>query len=121
MRRGKAGLNTLGFALSACLVATCATSSIGYLSAANTASALEARTAAVFESVKSAPSFLRIILREMPKGGDLHNHLSGTPYAEEFLEWAAARDFCVEPEALTLIEPPCEASDTVQVKVLISR
>ncbi|MEL6727133.1 MAG: adenosine deaminase [Pseudomonadota bacterium] len=75
----------------------------------------------VFDAVKSDPSFLRIFLRNMPKGGDLHNHLSGTPYAEEFLEWAAARDFCVDPEALTLIAPPCESLDAVPVQDLFTR
>ena len=121
MRRGKKGAKTLGLAVSIGLVATCATSSNAFLTAANIASNLEERTAAVFEAVKSDPNFLRVFLRELPKGGDLHNHLSGTPYAEEFLDWAATRNFCVDPEALTFVAPPCENSDSVPVRDLAIR
>ena len=27
----------------------------------------------------------------MPKGGDLHSHLSGAVYAESYIQWAAAK------------------------------
>jgi adenosine deaminase len=33
----------------------------------------------------------------MPKGGDLHMHLSGAVYAETFLKEAAADNLCVNP------------------------
>ena len=36
----------------------------------------------------------------MPKGGDLHMHLSGAVYAETFLDEAAADGLCVDPAAL---------------------
>lgn len=32
----------------------------------------------------------------MPKGGDLHNHLSGAIYAETFIQWAAQGGLCVD-------------------------
>lgn len=81
----------------------------------------EAETARVFEALKANQSALRIFLRDMPKGGDLHNHLSGTPYAEEFLEWAAAQDFCVDPDALTLVPPPCRGASLVPANSLITQ
>ena len=42
----------------------------------------EAATAAYFASIRSNPSLLLAFLAQMPKGGDLHNHLSGAIYAE---------------------------------------
>lgn len=41
----------------------------------------EARTAQYFESIRQNPNELMAFLREMPKGGDLHNHLLGSVYA----------------------------------------
>jgi len=46
---------------------------------------------------------LYAFLRDMPKGGDLHMHLSGAVYAETFLKDAAADGFCVDPKALSLV------------------
>ena len=45
-------------------------------------SASEAAAAAYFASIRSNPSLLLAFLIRMPKGGDLHNHLSGAIYAE---------------------------------------
>src|SRR5208337_283809 len=42
----------------------------------------EQRTAHYMESIRQQPSLLLAFLREMPKGGDLHNHLAGAIYAE---------------------------------------
>src|SRR2546426_1351867 len=42
----------------------------------------EQRTATYLVSVRQHPSLLLEFLREMPKGGDLHNHLAGTIYTE---------------------------------------
>jgi len=49
----------------------------------------------------------------MPKGGDLHNHLSGTPYAEDFLDWAAAKGYCADRQTGALRAPPCAAADSL--------
>ena len=35
-------------------------------------------------------------LQRMPKGGDLHNHLSGAVYAESFIRWAVQDGLCVD-------------------------
>ncbi|QGP80253.1 adenosine deaminase [Sphingobium sp. CAP-1] len=43
----------------------------------------------------------------MPKGGDLHNHLGGTPYAEDYLRWAADADLCVDESGARVVAPPC--------------
>src|SRR5258707_4357093 len=39
---------------------------------------------------------LRQVLQAMPKGGDLHNHLSGSVYAESYLRYAADDGICVD-------------------------
>ena len=45
---------------------------------------------------------LEAFLAKMPKGGDLHMHLSGAVYAETFLKEAAADNLCVNPKAMSL-------------------
>ncbi len=60
--------------------------------------AAEARTARAFDAAKAlgAPE-LYAFLRPMPKGGDLHMHLSGAVYAETFIAEAAQASLCVAP------------------------
>jgi adenosine deaminase len=70
----------------------------------------EQRTARYLDSVRSQPSLLLALLRQMPKGGDLHNHLYGAVYAESFIQWAAQDGLCVERASLLLVKPPCDAS-----------
>jgi len=41
----------------------------------------------------------------MPKGGDLHNHLSGSIYAESYIQWAADNGLCVNNQTLALLVP----------------
>ena len=56
------------------------------------------------------PSLLYPFLRAMPKGGDLHSHLTGAVYAESLIEWAAEDGLCLELATLTLSQPPVAAS-----------
>ncbi|HZD30231.1 MAG TPA: adenosine deaminase, partial [Candidatus Angelobacter sp.] len=55
------------------------------------------------------PNLLVAFLLEMPKGGDLHNHLSGAIYAETIIKWAASDGLCVDPATFVLSAPPCAA------------
>jgi adenosine deaminase len=68
----------------------------------------EQRAARHFDSVRQQPSLLLAFLREMPKGGDLHNHLLGAIYAESFIDFAAGDGFCVDRTTSILIAPPCD-------------
>ena len=68
----------------------------------------EQRAARYFESVRNQPLLLHAFLQAMPKGGDLHNHLSGAVYAESFIKWAAQDGLCVSTSSLTLVQPPCD-------------
>jgi adenosine deaminase len=69
----------------------------------------EARATQYFESIRKDPNLLVAFLLEMPKGGDLHSHLSGAIYAETLIDWAAANGSCVDPATFTLSSPPCTA------------
>lgn len=65
----------------------------------------EARTAKAFEAARQqSPLALHAFLVDMPKGGDLHNHLSGAVYAESWIAQAAADGLCVDVATLNLVD-----------------
>jgi adenosine deaminase len=70
----------------------------------------EQRTTRYFESIRRKPSLLLAFLRDMPKGGDLHIHLSGALYAENLIDYAASDNLCVDRTTSILIAPPCDDS-----------
>ena len=41
-------------------------------------------------------ALLRLFFTKMPKGGDLHNHYTGTIYAETYLEWVKRRGWLID-------------------------
>jgi adenosine deaminase len=43
----------------------------------------------------------------MPKGADLHSHLSGAVTTERLIEWGAADGLCVDTTTFTATPPPC--------------
>jgi hypothetical protein len=71
----------------------------------------ELRTAHYFESLRRQPSLLLAFLHEMPKGGDLHNHLDGAIYAEDLIDFAASDNLCVDRTTSRLIAPPCDSCE----------
>jgi adenosine deaminase len=73
----------------------------------------EQRAAGYFEEVRGTPPLLGAFLRRMPKGGDLHDHLSGAIYAESYIAWAQADGLCVDKQALALVPPPCAAPQAI--------
>lgn len=75
--------------------------------------ARETAVAALFDKARASPPALRVFLRGMPKGGDLHNHLGGAIYAEDFLEWAGAKGFCVDASGSGVVPPPCPADRAI--------
>jgi adenosine deaminase len=74
----------------------------------------EQRTAQYFQSIRNQPDRLVAFLKNMPKGADLHTHLSGAVYAETFMAWAAAGKMCVDPTTFELAE---KCSGKTQVKL----
>ena len=63
-----------------------------------------------FAELKKNPLELFAFLYRMPKGGDLHNHLSGAIYAETFLGAAAEEHLCVDKVQLAITAQPCTGS-----------
>src|SRR5258708_33391732 len=66
----------------------------------------EQRTARHFESIRKSPPQELAFLLKMPKGGDLHNHLSGAIYAESYIQWAADNGLCINTKTMALTAPP---------------
>lgn len=75
---------------------------------ASVAHADEQSAARRFDELRADPLLIRRFLEEMPKGGDLHEHLSGAVYAETYLNWAMQDGLCVDRAKLALVPPPCE-------------
>ncbi|MCX5884214.1 MAG: adenosine deaminase, partial [Deltaproteobacteria bacterium] len=69
----------------------------------------EQKTALFLESLWDQPGPLYAFLRQMPKGGDLHSHLSGAVYAESMIRWAAEDGLCIDQKTLQATPPPCDA------------
>jgi len=69
----------------------------------------EQATAAYMESIRNNPAELVAFLRAMPKGGDLHNHLTGAIYAENYIRFGIDRNFCIDTKTFVASKPPCGA------------
>lgn len=54
-------------------------------------------------ALRKSPPELYAFLYRMPKGADLHNHLAGAIYAENFLEAAIEQHLCVDKAALAVV------------------
>ena len=61
-----------------------------------------------FEAARQSPPQLRAFLYRMPKGGDLHTHLSGAAYAETLIDAGAASGVCVDRVRFAVA--PCSAT-----------
>ena len=70
----------------------------------------ESRASLHLESVRKRPLLALAFLREMPKGGDLHNHLGGAIYAENLIAFAAQDKLCVDRKTLAIVSAACDNS-----------
>jgi adenosine deaminase len=68
------------------------------------------RTAQFLESARNNPAALMDFLERIPKGGDLHHHLTGAVYAESYIDYAVEDGLCLDRAAATLSPPPCDAA-----------
>jgi adenosine deaminase len=100
----RSGLRTIG------LIVLQATLLVALAAAQQSKSTPEGRAAAYLQSVRKQPLLALAFLREMPKGGDLHNHLSGSIYAERWIDFAVEDGLCVDRTTAVLNAPPCDAS-----------
>ena len=86
--------NSLGLTVSMGVLALFAAQAIGQSSSA------EQKTARSFEAARKNPLALHAFVERMPKGADLHMHLSGAIYAETFIKDAATDLLCVNVSKL---------------------
>ncbi len=63
-------------------------------------------------------AMLRQVLQALPKGGDLHNHLSGSVYAESYLRYASDDGLCVDSVKLVITQ--CAAQQQMEANPLAS-
>lgn len=75
------------------------------------AAAWEARASDHLDAVADDPVALAAFLHDVPKGGDLHNHLTGAVYAETYLAWGSADGDCINTTTFAAVYPgSCSAS-----------
>lgn len=68
--------------------------------------AAERRTDAYLDSLQGRPERLEGFFAALPKGGDLHNHLSGAVTTEYLIRLAGEKGLCVDA-TMTAVAPPC--------------
>jgi adenosine deaminase len=91
-----------GSLLALCLV----TASVGAAQSLPSVSSAEQRTVRAFAAAGKNPLELRVFWQGMPKGGDLHLHLSGgTVYSETLIRDAVQDGLCVTTATMTLFKP----------------
>jgi hypothetical protein len=76
----------------------------------------EQRTSHYLDSIRKQPQLLLAFLHDLPKGGDLHNHLDGAIYAEDLIDFAADGNLCVDRTSSRLIAPPCDSCEIYTAK-----
>jgi len=76
----------------------------------------EEKTAKYLESVRHQPGLLLAFLQQMPKGGDLHVHLSGAVYAESMIDWASENALCVDRSTSKLMHASCDSCEPYKNK-----
>ncbi len=99
--------------VSCCLIVAPISALFSTFAGAQTA---EQKTSRYLDSVRKQPSLLLAFLHDMPKGGDLHNHLDGAIYAEDLIDFAASSNLCVDRTASRLIAPPCDSCEKYTAK-----
>ena len=72
----------------------------------------EAAVDRYLDSIRDKPLLLLDFVRRLPKGGDLHLHLTGSVYAESLIGFAARDNICIDTRSFTAVprdfppEPP---------------
>src|SRR3990172_4130183 len=79
----------------------------GEADARGTGEARETLVESRLNSLRADGEALRGFLEEMPKGADLHSHLSGAVTTERLIEWGAADGLCVDSSTFVAMPPPC--------------
>ena len=82
-----------------------------------------ARTAQYLESVRKQPAKLRALLLALPKGADLHNHLSGAVTTEGLIGLAIGDGLCIDTTTITALAAatPCPAGQRPAADTITDR
>jgi len=56
-----------------------------------------------FERIRNNDAELVAFISQMPKGGDLHNHYSGSVYAETYISYVVAQDYFINKSTLEVV------------------
>ncbi len=75
-------------------------------------------TAQTFDGLRDDHPALRAFLYRMPKGGDLHVHLSGAVYAERLIDWAAQQGLCVRLSDWFFVDGPCTGDSPAVAEIM---
>ncbi|MGW1085621.1 adenosine deaminase family protein [Streptomyces sp. NPDC002596] len=67
----------------------------------------ESLASARLATIRHDPAALKAFFTALPKGGDLHNHLSGAVSTEYLISLAAEDGLCIDGTTLTAVQPPC--------------
>ena len=65
-----------------------------------------------FEGLRDNPGELRAFFLAMPKGGDIHNHLTGAIYAEDLIDEASAQNLCINLDNYTVSPKYCGSANS---------
>ena len=63
----------------------------------------ESNASARYDAAMKIPADRAAFLKAVPKGADLHNHLTGAVYAETFLGWSKAENGCINTTTHTAV------------------
>jgi hypothetical protein len=74
-----------------------------------------------FEKIRNNEAELTAFFSQMPKGGDLHHHYSGSIYAEPLLEHAISEDFYLNTETMKVQKEKPSIGNWEQFSALKSR
>lgn len=73
-----------------------------------------------FEKIRNNEAELTAFFSQMPKGGDLHHHFSGSIYAEPLLQRAITDDFYLNTETMDVLKEKPSTGNWVQFSTLKS-
>ena len=64
------------------------------------------------------PQKIQQFMRQIPKGGDLHNHASGSTFAEKMVEYAASDNLCVNRTTFAVYEnTACQSANLLNLAI----
>jgi adenosine deaminase/adenosine deaminase CECR1 len=74
-----------------------------------------------FEKIRNNEAALTAFFSQMPKGGDLHHHFSGSIYAEPMLEYAINEDFYLNTTTMEVLKEKPNSGNWELFSVIAAR